>query len=54
MSSSQKLNPTVHQATSRNGVYVVLKMIRDFSERRLLEYLNDIKAPLIESYDPIA
>ena len=36
----------MHQATSRSGVFVVLKIIRDSDERRLLEYLNDIKTPL--------
>ena len=35
----------MHEATSRSGVSVVLKIIRDSNERRLLEYLGGIKAP---------
>jgi hypothetical protein len=53
MSGSPKLKPTMHQATSRSGVSVVLKIIDDSNERRLLQYLSDIKAR-IESYYPIA
>jgi serine/threonine protein kinase len=45
MSDSPKLKPTMHQATSRSGVSVVLKIIDDSNERRLLQYLSDIKAP---------
>jgi serine/threonine protein kinase len=45
MSGSPKLKPTMHQATSRSGVSVVLKIIRNSNERRLLEYLGGIKAP---------
>ena len=57
MSGSLKLKPTMHQATSRSGVSVVLKIIDDSNERRLLQYLSDIKAssnhtiPLLEAID---
>ena len=40
-----KIKPTMHQATSRSGVSVVLKIIDDSNECRLLQYLSDIKAP---------
>jgi len=39
------LKPTMRRATSRSGVSVVLKIIRDSNERRLLQYLSGIKAP---------
>jgi hypothetical protein len=35
----------MHQATSRSGVSVVLKIIDDSNGRRLLQYLSAIKAP---------
>jgi serine/threonine protein kinase len=44
-SRSSKLKPTIRKATSRSGVFVVLKTIVDSNERRLLEYLSGIKAP---------
>ncbi|KAH9957699.1 kinase-like domain-containing protein [Russula dissimulans] len=39
------LKPSMRRATSRSGVLVVLKTIVDSDERRLLHYLNGIKAP---------
>jgi serine/threonine protein kinase len=44
-SGSPKLKPTMHRATSRSGVSVVLKIIDDSNERRLLQYFSGIKAP---------
>ncbi|KAI0252824.1 kinase-like domain-containing protein [Lactifluus subvellereus] len=35
----------MRQATSRSGVFVVLKIIGDSNERRLLQYLSGIEAP---------
>ncbi|KAH9953314.1 kinase-like domain-containing protein [Russula dissimulans] len=39
------LKPTTRQATSRSGVLVVLKIIVDSNERRLLQYFSGIKEP---------
>ncbi len=44
-SGPSKVKPTMHQATSRSGVGVVLKTTTvDSNERRLLQYLTGIKA----------
>ncbi|KAI9509121.1 kinase-like domain-containing protein [Russula earlei] len=51
------LKPTMHQATSRGGNFVVLKTIFDPNEPRLLRYLSSIKAgsnhtiPLLDVID---
>ncbi len=56
-SGPPKVNPTMHRATSRSGVDVVLKTTTaDSIERRLLQYLTGIKAPsnhAIPLYDVI-
>ncbi len=54
-----KFKPTMHKATSRSGLPVILKIIVDSNERQLLQYLTDIKAPsnhiipLLDSIDLI-
>ncbi len=44
-SCSSKLKLTMHEATSRSGVSIVLKTIVDSNKHQLLEYLSGIKVP---------
>src|SRR6266404_6261528 len=55
-SGPSKFKPTMRRATSRSGLRVVLKMIVDSNEGRLLQYLTDIKVPsnhVISLFDSI-
>ncbi len=44
-SCSSKLKLTMHEATSRSGVSIILKTIVDSNKHQLLEYLSGIKVP---------